>query len=128
MLDDGWDVVSVDYFSRNKQRSGTVADVRKAKGIVTRVRLRAGVAKGPGNGWFVAKKGTSIVDALERSGLVGLRLRDVTLPDVAPEMPVNLGRATARDLQLVHQCALDRVRRETGVELAPRVSWLGRNR
>ena len=129
LLDDGWDVASVDYFSRGRERTGTLADVRKAKGIVTRVRLRAGVvAAGPGNSWFSAGKRTSIVDLLERSGLVGVRLRDVTLPDVAPEQPINLGRATARDLQLVHQCALDRVRRETGIELAPRVSWVGRNR
>jgi UDP-N-acetylenolpyruvoylglucosamine reductase len=63
---------------------------------------------------------------IERAGLFDVRVRDVWLPAAAPDLLVNLGNATARDVQLVLTAACDRISRETGLDLAPRVRWTGR--
>ena len=53
------------------------------------------------------------------------RLRDVAIPEDAPELLIKLGLGTARDLQLLHRSSLDRVKRTRGVELESRVKWVG---
>jgi UDP-N-acetylenolpyruvoylglucosamine reductase len=67
---------------------------------------------------------TALLDA----SLGGVRLRQVLIPAVAPEIMVNLGGATAADLALVERSVVDRVKRLQGIELEPRVRWAGRHR
>jgi UDP-N-acetylmuramate dehydrogenase len=141
LANDAWDeaVERVDYVSRG-EKSGTLDDLRRSpKAIVVGARLRlrpdraervvertAIAAATMGSPWFCAPKKASSREVLERAGLADVRLRDVALSAVAPEWPANLGGATARDLHMLHQSALDRVVRHTGIELRSRVGWLGR--
>ncbi len=94
----------------------------------TLARLR-GMGRGtwtPPGSWLVPPKKASLREVLERAGLRDIRLREVLIPAVAPEMLVNLGGGTARDLALLHQSAIERTAREVGVDLESRICWLGR--
>lgn len=150
LLDEGWDgvVAEARWFWRGATRTGTLDELRKAgkKAIVEGATLRLAAAdpatvrkrslarlKGDVRGvwtppcsWYEAPKRVGLRDLLERVGLGDVRLRDVLLPAVAPELLVNLGGAPARDLALLHQSAIERVGRETGVVLEKRIGWLGR--
>lgn len=76
--------------------------------------------------WVLGPKSVGLRDLLDRASMGDVRLRDVAIPASAPEMVVNLGRGTARDLALLHQSLLARVARDCGVELQSRVSFIGR--
>ena len=91
-------------------------------------RLR-GLGRGtwtPPSSWFVPPKKASLREVLDRAGLRDIRLREALIPGVAPEMLVNMGGGTARDLALLHQSAMERTSREVGVDLDSRIHWLGR--
>ena len=67
----------------------------------------------------------SVRSVLRRASLERVRLRQVAIPVEAPELMVNLGGGTARDLQLLHKSAIERVQRVRGVKLASRMKWIG---
>lgn len=148
--DDGWAAVldAVRYVSRGREREGSLEEARKA-GVITgaRFRLAAGepavsqaraaarrrgeVARGarpwtPPSSWLVPTRKVALRDVLERAQLADVRLRDVAIPAAAPELLVNLGDGCARDLELLFQSAIDRVRTLTGVELDSRIRFVGR--
>ena len=54
-----------------------------------------------------------------------MRLRQVAIPELAPELLVNLGEGTAADLSLLHRSAIERVSRVHGIELVSRIKWTG---
>ena len=54
-----------------------------------------------------------------------VRLRKVAVPRAAPDLLVNLGSGTARDLTLLHKSLVDRIHRERGVELRSGLRWAG---
>lgn len=85
-----------------------------------RKALRGGVL--PPSSWV---DGRRVRAELRRASLERVRLRDVAIPEEAPELLVNLGGGTARDMQLLHQSALERVKRTRGITLASRVRWIG---
>lgn len=62
---------------------------------------------------------------LRRASLERVRLRQVAIPVEAPELMVNLGGGTARDLQMLHKSAIERVRKVRGVKLESRIKWIG---
>lgn len=124
--------------SRGKPRWGTAEEARAAR-IVLEVQLTLtpeapaavqartiAALRGAAASWWAPPRRATARKVIERAGLVDVRVRDVWLPRAAPELVVNLGRATARDVQLVLQAATERISRETGLDLAPRVRWVGR--
>lgn len=125
--------------SRGKARWGTPEEARGARVILAaRFTLRpdrveavtartVAALRGSGSAsWWAPPRRATARGVIERAGLVDVRVRDVWLPRAAPDLLVNLGGATARDLLLVLQAATARISRETGLDLAPRVRWTGR--
>ncbi len=137
LLDGGWLAAgAVRMLVRGKERDVALEEARAVKNpIVTGVVLhlvpdapdaiaaRTG-ARRPA--MWKAPKRVSLRDLLDHSHLGGVRLRDVHIPAVAPEVLVNAGSAPSRDLLLLHACAMERVARETGVDLRPNLHFLGR--
>ena len=78
----------------------------------------------PPGSWVVGAG--SVRDVLRKAALDRVRLRAVAIPVEAPEVMVNLGGGTARDLQLLHKCALERVKKTRGVKLGTRMRWIGK--
>jgi UDP-N-acetylmuramate dehydrogenase len=146
----GWGAVvhTVQYVFRGKEKVSTYEDFAAIKGrpvvfgatlrlemasadaiqerMLARWRGQARVPVTPPSSWVLPPKKVSLREVLDRAGLRDIRLRDVAIPGAAPEMLVNLGGGTARDLALLHQSALERTVRECGVELQSRVTWWGR--
>ncbi len=139
-------VQSITYLHRGKERTSGFAEF-KASGskavvlsavfglkpdrpeeVVRRsvARLASGGRAVPPSCWLVPPKRAVLREILERAGLSDVRLREVVIPASAPEMLVNLGGGTAKDLALLHQSAIERTRRELGVELQSKISWIGR--
>lgn len=95
-------------------------------------RAAAARVVSPRPAWKVPpSKGKKPVDPdveLRKAGLADVRLRDLLLPAVAPRTLVNLGAATARDVQLLHQSATDRVKLVRGLSLPSALAWTGTHR
>lgn len=138
-LADDWDLVSVDIARPHGVRSLPAGKVgAKTKGVVlrgvvrlervgvdaARLRLHTALKKMPPGAWFSGGRG-SIRNTLRRAALDRVRLRDIALPDGAPEMLVNLGGGTAADLLLLQKSAIERVKRTRGVTLRSTVKWFG---
>ncbi len=64
--------------------------------------------------------------AMIRSRLPGLRLRSIRLADEQPGVLVNLGGGSSRDLDLVLRLVRERLMRDHGIEVEPRLQPLGR--
>ncbi len=141
--DPGWEpwVVSVTAHTRGHDRDIGLDELRAKPGnaVVTSVLIRtyadaapplSGHGKAnpptPVSGWFVVEKGSELRGVLVRANIGGVRLRDVAIPEVAPEELVNLGQTTARELALLQRSVIDRVHQVTGVEITDRMRWIGR--
>ncbi len=132
--DPGWDawVDGVWVHARGSEREIGVEELRtrNANGLVTAVRIRPVAAPAPGTdavaGWFGIEKGLDLRGVLRRANMGGVRLRDVWIPEVAPELLVNLGGASAKDLALLQRSAMDRLMQVSGVEITDRMRWVGR--
>jgi UDP-N-acetylmuramate dehydrogenase len=141
LLDEWRGVTAVRWWHRGQVHEGPVTEARAAgpKAIVLGVRLRLEPGL-PGEAWrrvrvalgqpqplaYEPPRGDQLRDLLDRVALGGVRLREVGIPAAAPELLVNLGRGTARDLDLLHRSARERVRARCGVELTSRIRWAGR--
>jgi UDP-N-acetylmuramate dehydrogenase len=137
LLDSGWDAIgTVSLLVRGREREVPVAEARGAKNpVITGVTLHlvpdgaeaiARRTTAPRPAVWKAPRRASLRDLLDHAHLPGVRLRDVHIPSVAPELLVNAGCAPARDLVLLHTAATERVARETGVDLRPNLHFLGR--
>jgi UDP-N-acetylenolpyruvoylglucosamine reductase len=76
------------------------------------------------SGWFDGKR-DKVRGILADVSVPGTRLRQVAIPEHAPELLINLGGGTARDLQLLHRSVLARLKRERGITLGSTVRWAG---
>lgn len=145
LLDEGWDALvgSVRVIARGKERDISLAEARAMRSTVvlsvrllfvpeTAAKVATSTAKARrttrtlASSWYERPKRGPLREVLDRASLGGVRLRAAAIPAMAPELLTNLGGASARDLWLLHHSAMERVIRETGVELVPRVSFLGR--
>ncbi|MCB9670966.1 MAG: FAD-binding protein [Alphaproteobacteria bacterium] len=141
VLRDPWDVVTIDLARERGVRTKAPEAVgARTKGVVLRavVQLeRVGVAAArarlhetfrkpttPTGAWFEGGRG-SIRKLLRKAALDRVRLRQVAIPDGAPEMLVNLGGGTASDLRLLQKSAIERVKRTRGVDLVSPLKWVG---
>ncbi len=132
--DAGWEpwVDRVRVVGRGAEKEVALADGGPwGSTILTAIRLRVGVDARPPHvpvvqGWFTGPHDADPTPAIREATLAGTRLRGVLLPTSAPAMLVNLGEATARDLQLLQRSVVERVQAQRGVALADRMTWLGR--
>ena len=136
-------VQSVRFVHRGAIRHGTLEEARKGRasrlilgatlvltpstpGAVRDAMLAARAARLPPGSYWQAPRGGKLRRRIERSGLAGVRLRRAQVPESAPELVVNLGGASASDIQLLARSVRDRVKLHTGVTLEPRYRWQGR--
>jgi UDP-N-acetylenolpyruvoylglucosamine reductase len=152
--DEGWDdVVDAIYvLSRDVRKTITKAEL-KEQSIVLGARLRLGaddperIAARVAESWRrrepwapgaryrhtpARRRGEpkakgEVRDILSSVRLPMVRLREVAVPALAPELLCNLGAGTAADLQLLHRSAIERVEKVRGIELESLVEWIGSN-
>ncbi len=150
--DEGWDEIvdAVYVLSRDVRREVPFADL-KEQAVVLGARLRLGADEpeavlqrmhrhwttrdpvAPGSWYRHApgrKRGDPKVKAEIRSVLSSVRLpmvrlREVAVPALAPELLCNLGAGTAADLLMLHKSAIERVDKARGIELESRIEWIG---
>ncbi|MBW1876940.1 MAG: FAD-binding protein [Deltaproteobacteria bacterium] len=148
-LDDGpgrgWAGVleTVRYLRRGRMVEGTLPEAlvgrrpvvlgarfRLAEGDpeVIQAQVRKRLAASRAWSWYEPPVRAQVRAAIQHSSLAGVRLRHVLIPVAAPETLVNLGGGTAADLALLERSVLDRVKRQRGIDLKPRVRWAGRHR
>ncbi|MEN0065550.1 MAG: hypothetical protein AAGA48_25640 [Myxococcota bacterium] len=143
--DDGWeDVVdTVKVWRRGKVVDADLADVRGKKTAVVvgamltletstteevreaTSRILARAEPVPPGAWFGAPQSDGLRELIRSARLPMVRLRRAAIPRETPEMVVNLGGATAEDVQLLVRSMVDRVKVVRGEVLAPRVRWIG---
>ena len=149
--DEGWEplVESVYVLSRDVRKEVPLDEARKKAPIVLGARLRlagdepARIAARMAEHWrtrrphapgalyrlthpgTVRKPKEDVRDVLSSVRLPMVRLRQVAVPSLAPELLCNLGAGTAADLHLLHRSALERVAKVRGIELESRIEWIG---
>lgn len=140
--DEGWSdvVVEVEALHRDKLRAVPLEDVvgrsNRIVGAVT-ITLRESTpsavqramatarAKQRSGAAYVLNGRGEVREVLRSAQLPLVRLRRAVIPDTAPELLVNTGRGGAADLVLLQRSAADRVKRVRGLELQPRLRWVG---
>ncbi len=139
--DEGWDdlVEEIYVLQRGSRRSMSLPDARRKRPIVLGARLRleqrdpvvarkaldAAWRKARPSTWYVAPPRMDVREVLRSVRLPLVRLRQVAVPELAPELLVNLGSGTAADLLLLHRSAIERVEKARGIDLGSRIGWLG---
>ncbi len=142
--DPGWhDIVQqVLVLHRGARRGEELDDVRRHKRVILGVRLQLAAdqkeqvvrrtaqawVKGrpaPPGAWYAPMKRGSLRRVLRSVQLPQVRLRQVAIPDAAPELMINLGSGTAADLALLHRSATDRVKQVRGESLTSCIRWIG---
>jgi UDP-N-acetylenolpyruvoylglucosamine reductase len=136
-LDDGWEpwVRTVRFVHRGREREDDLAALR-ARGPnawVVEVQLDLSPLEDPmepgpvrPGSWYVPPKNDLVSDLMRQTATAGTRLRGVVIPEASPEMLVNVGGGTAKDLALLQKSAIERLHKETGVLLEGRMTWMGR--
>lgn len=143
--DPGWETVveSVSVLRRGKPNEVPLSSVQgRRKVVVLGARLRLGhdapeaVAERtlavfsagtpvPCGSWYEATRSDGLRDLLRSARLQMVRLRQVAIPEAAPEGMINLGGGEAADLALLHRSAIERVKKVRGEQLVSRVQWMG---
>lgn len=140
--DEGWGavVVEAEALQRDKLRpvpldelvgrsnrivSAVTVTLRESTpAAVERAMARARAKERAGAAWRLAGRG-ELREVLRSVQLPLVRLRRAIIPDAAPELLVNTGRGGAADLALLQRSAADRVKRVRGLDLEPRLRWVG---
>jgi UDP-N-acetylenolpyruvoylglucosamine reductase len=136
-LDPGWEpwVRGVSFLHRGKEREDDLFALRGRGDGAWVLEVHLGLAPvgeltRPGpvtpTSWYLPPKEDDAGALMRQVSLAGTRLRQVAIPEAEPQMLVNLGGGTARDLALLQKSAIERLHREAGVLLEERMSWLGR--
>lgn len=148
-LDPGpWPVEIVRYVHRGRVKEGTLEEARAAKtpwilgawlnlqngdpdALAARARMRRIGEIGrdpwtPPGSLFHPPKKIALRALLRKAGVADVRLRSFMLAEPTPEIAVNLGGGTARDLLLLWQSVVERVAQQTGVDITNRVQWAGK--
>lgn len=143
-IDDGWEacVEEVMAWSRGAFRPIALADARRRGRWIGSAVVRADPSAGV-DGWNAYREwlargrpnapsawltGGSAADVRERVNMARLqtvRLRSVAVPAVAPELLVNLGGGSARDLAHLHQSVVARVKAVQPKVPASPIRWMG---
>ncbi len=138
----GWDALirQASWFARGGVRTGDIEKARKLKtplflGVTLALKHRdaAAIDKAMESAWKKSHVGLwwkplsrgSMRNGIVRANLAGVRVRELMIPEGNPDMLVNLGGATAKELAFFERMVVDRVRRERGIELATRMVWAG---
>lgn len=138
----GWAafVRDVRWVSRGKVRSGELEKALKPKSpLLVGLTLELPVAdasvlerevdkvwqRSRAACWFKPLSRGSMRNAIDRAGMAGVRVNHIVLPDCSPDMLVNLGGASSKELAFIERTVIDRVRRERGIDLVPRMLWAG---
>ncbi|MCB9687225.1 MAG: FAD-binding protein [Alphaproteobacteria bacterium] len=145
--DDGWDelVDEVYVLQRGARRTMSLPDVRRKQPVVLGARLALSERDPvelrrevdarwrharPGS-WYTPPKPVGrqrpldVREVLASVRLPMVRLREVAVPALAPELLINLGHGTAADLLLLHRSAIERVVKVRGIDLGSRIGWMG---
>jgi len=139
----GWAhrVEQVTFLHRGRVEEGTLEDALRPKHPVVlgarlvlemadvealRARVRERLAASRAWSWYAAPGRADVRKVLNKAGVAGVRLRQVAMPECAPEGVVNLGGGTSADLALLERSVKDRVARERGVDLEVAVRFAGR--
>ncbi len=131
-LDEGWLAPAVVGVRRFKGRGVEDIDgayVAEPKAMVLGATLNARVAVKPlraGTAFLEPGKRVALRATLARAQLPTVRLYDAALADDDPAVLVNRGEATPKQLQLLLQAVIERVRVATGVEISERLVAPGR--
>lgn len=133
-LDPLWyDVVSeVRYVDRGREKTGPLLEFQKQRNAILCEAhlLRYDTPHNPGpfrpGGWFSPLVDEDVNEVLREAALADTRLRDVMIPAPQPELLVNLGGASAKDLALLQKSVIERVLSQRGVQLENAMHWLGR--
>ncbi|MFT6818877.1 MAG: UDP-N-acetylmuramate dehydrogenase [Myxococcota bacterium] len=138
----GWDALvrQASWFARGGVRTGDIETARKLKtplflGVTLTLKHRDAAAiekamttawnKTPVGLWWKPLSRGSMRNAITRASLPGVRVRELLIPQDNPDMLVNLGGATAKELAFFERMVVDRVRRERGIDLVTRMVWAG---
>lgn len=139
-----WEVVSARLARPAKRESSRIREVDelgpRTRGVVLQAtveleavgereaerRFRKALRRAivPPGSWV--RDNRPVRDVLRRASLERVRLRNVAIPEEAPELLVNLGGGTAEDLKLLHKSSMERVKRIRGLDLDATVKWVGR--
>lgn len=144
LCDEGWEelVRSVRVVRRNQAVDISLEEARKKRPVVLSASLSlteddpeqvskrtlenwARQRPAPCSSWYEPPKRGSLRKLLGSVRLPMVRLRQVAIPDAAPELLVNLGEGTAADLHLLHKSAIERVSRVQAEDLKSRMKWIG---
>lgn len=141
--DDGWDdvVEAVGVLRRGDAVLVPLAEARRKRPVVLSARLRLreddpaevtgrtatvwAAQRPPCLSWYEAPRKKRLRTMLSAARLPLVRLRQVAIPELAPELLVNLGEGTAADLSLLHRSAVERVAKTLGEDLRSRIRWVG---
>ena len=103
--------------SRKAVVTGVVFDLEPCESKTVRKRVvkhLRGARKDAGrssSSWYSGLERSKFQRTIERQNLDGARLRGAIVPSASPELLVNLGGGTARDLALLHRSILMRMRK-----------------
>lgn len=143
VVHDDWDVVEATIARPAKRESARVKTVdavaRRSSAVVLSATVRleavgqaeaqrrflAALSRHPNPPGSWVRHDRPVRGILRKAALDNVRLRAVEIPEDAPELLINLGGGTARDLKLLHRSALERVKRTRGLELESVVNWVG---
>ncbi|MSQ01858.1 MAG: hypothetical protein EXR71_08190 [Myxococcales bacterium] len=131
-IDEGWLVPAVLGVRRFKGRAIEDVDgayVSEPRAMILGATLDTRVVLKPhraGTAFLEPGKRVALRATLARAQLPSLRLYDAALADDDPAVLVNRGEATPKQLRLLLQAVLERVRVTTGVELSERLVAPGR--
>lgn len=128
--EEGWIAPAVARIRRFRGRSFEELDeaAPDPKTLLVSAVLRPGVKLHPpraGQAFKPVKK-RELADLLRGHGLAGLRLGGAALAEPCPEVLVNRGDASPKQIRLLLQAARERVHNATGIELEDRLSPPGR--
>lgn len=104
--------------------------------VVAGVHVREVVTDAPLPTWDIdgvpvfadPPKGSTAAELLESAGLLGIRIRGARLDEVVPGRLTTEDGATAKDVELLVDWAQRQVAARTGVDLEPRLRWVGARR
>lgn len=114
-------VLSADIVLRKGEKNSIATSCRKY--LKKRKEKQPKGVKNAGS-FFKNPPGDSAGRLIEASGLKGKRFGDAMVSPVHANFLVNMGTATASDVKMLMECVINRVKKESGIELQAEVHFL----